>query len=60
MPMFRHAALRALPGRTRRLDGASREAVAKSLHVLRELGWVETGRREITVLDRTALQSLVG
>jgi CRP/FNR family transcriptional regulator, cyclic AMP receptor protein len=40
--------------------GASREAVAKSLHVLRELGWVETGRREITVLDRTALRSLVG
>ncbi|HUO72664.1 MAG TPA: Crp/Fnr family transcriptional regulator [Solirubrobacteraceae bacterium] len=40
--------------------GASREAVAKSLHVLRELGWVQTGRREITVLDRTALRSLVG
>ena len=40
--------------------GASREAVAKSLHVLRELGWVETGRREITVLDRAALRSFVG
>jgi CRP-like cAMP-binding protein len=40
--------------------GASREAVAKSLQQLRELGWVQTGRREITVLDRAALASLVG
>lgn len=40
--------------------GASREAVAKSLHLLRELGWVQTRRREITVLDRVALRSLVG
>jgi CRP-like cAMP-binding protein len=40
--------------------GASREAVAKSLQQLRELGWVQTGRREITVLDRAALQNLVG
>jgi CRP-like cAMP-binding protein len=38
--------------------GASREAVAKSLHLLRELGWVETGRREIRVLDRDALKRL--
>jgi CRP-like cAMP-binding protein len=40
--------------------GASREAVAKSLQQLRELGWVQTARREITVLDRAALASLVG
>jgi CRP/FNR family transcriptional regulator, cyclic AMP receptor protein len=40
--------------------GASREAVAKVLQQLRELGWVQTGRREITVLDRAALQRLVG
>ncbi len=39
--------------------GASREAVAKSLQQLRELGWVQTGRREITVLDRAALRALV-
>lgn len=39
--------------------GASREAVAKSLQQLRELGWVQTGRREITVLDRAALRSLI-
>jgi CRP/FNR family transcriptional regulator, cyclic AMP receptor protein len=40
--------------------GASREAVAKALQQLRELGWVQTGRREITVLDRAALRRLVG
>ena len=38
--------------------GASREAVARSLHLLRELGWVETRRREITVTDRDALRRL--
>lgn len=38
--------------------GASREAVAKSLHTLRELGWVQTHRREIRVLDRDALRRL--
>jgi CRP/FNR family transcriptional regulator, cyclic AMP receptor protein len=31
--------------------GSSREAVAKALHTLRELGLVETERRRITVLD---------
>jgi CRP-like cAMP-binding protein len=31
--------------------GASREAVAKALQTLRKLGWIETHRREITVLD---------
>lgn len=40
--------------------GASREAVAKSLRLLRELGWVQTRRREIIVLNRVALRSLVG
>ena len=35
--------------------GASREAVSKALHVLRELGVVETGRRRVTVLDAEAL-----
>jgi CRP/FNR family cyclic AMP-dependent transcriptional regulator len=39
--------------------GASREAVARSLHLLRELGWVETGRREIRVLNAEALRTLV-
>lgn len=35
--------------------GASREATTKALHSLRELGWVKTARREITVLDLDAL-----
>jgi CRP-like cAMP-binding protein len=39
--------------------GASREAVARSLHLLRELGWVETRRREIKVLNAEGLRSLV-
>ena len=29
--------------------GSSREAVTKALRTLRELGWIETGRREISV-----------
>jgi CRP/FNR family cyclic AMP-dependent transcriptional regulator len=35
---------------------SSREAVAKSLHLLRRLGWVETHRRRIVVLDPAALR----
>jgi CRP/FNR family transcriptional regulator, cyclic AMP receptor protein len=36
--------------------GASREAVAKALRTLRELGWIETGRRSIAVRDRESLR----
>lgn len=36
--------------------GASREAVGKSLHLLRELGWILTDRRRITVRDADALR----
>jgi CRP-like cAMP-binding protein len=36
--------------------GASREAVAKSLRTLRDLGWIETGRRSIQVRDSDALR----
>ncbi len=36
--------------------GSSREAVGKALHTLRELGWVQTSRRRITVLDLEALR----
>jgi CRP/FNR family transcriptional regulator, cyclic AMP receptor protein len=35
--------------------GASREAVVKALRTLRTRGWIETGRREIKVLDLPAL-----
>jgi CRP/FNR family transcriptional regulator, cyclic AMP receptor protein len=36
--------------------GASREAVAKAMAVLRTLGWVQTERRRIVVLDLAALR----
>ena len=36
--------------------GASREAVSKALQLLRSLGIVETGRRQVTVLDLDALR----
>ena len=36
--------------------GASREAVAKLLRTLRDLGWIETGRRSISVRDSDALR----
>jgi CRP-like cAMP-binding protein len=39
--------------------GASREAVARSLHLLRELGWIETRRREVRVLNAAGLRSLI-
>ena len=35
--------------------GCSREAVNKALQSMRSLGWLETGRREITVRNREAL-----
>ncbi len=38
--------------------GASRESVARSLHLLRELGWIETRRREIRVRNPDALRGL--
>ena len=39
--------------------GASREAVARSLHLLRELGWIETRRRQITVRNADGLRGLI-
>jgi CRP-like cAMP-binding protein len=40
--------------------GASREAVAKAMAVLRALGWVKTERRRIVVLDLPALRRYAG
>ncbi len=37
--------------------GASLEATAKSLRTLRELGWIETGRRAIVVHDLEAMRA---
>ena len=36
--------------------GASREAVSKALGVFRARGWLETNRRQLTVLDLAALR----
>src|SRR5262249_42184889 len=38
--------------------GASREATAKALHELRDLGLIETARRDITVRDLAGLERL--
>lgn len=38
------------------LVGSSREAVTKALRRFRDEGWVETGRRRITILDRPGLE----
>jgi CRP/FNR family cyclic AMP-dependent transcriptional regulator len=38
-------------------SACSRDAVVKALHKLRELNWIETGRRRITVLDLDALRN---
>jgi CRP/FNR family transcriptional regulator, cyclic AMP receptor protein len=37
---------------------SSREAVTKALHLMRELGWIETQRRRITVREPDALRRL--
>jgi len=36
--------------------GASRESVTKALRTLRELGWIQTGRRSIAVRDQDSLR----
>jgi CRP-like cAMP-binding protein len=36
--------------------GCSREAVTKALHAMRDLGWIETGRRTVKVLQVDALR----
>ncbi len=40
--------------------GASREAVAEALHALRELGWIRTDRKRITLLQVDALRRHAG
>jgi CRP-like cAMP-binding protein len=40
--------------------GASREAVVKALSALRRLGYVETARREVRILDRPGLVRVSG
>jgi len=40
--------------------GSSREAVARALQTMRELGWVHTARRQITLYDEPALRARAG
>jgi CRP-like cAMP-binding protein len=40
--------------------GSSREAVSKALGTLRSLGWIETHRRGVTILDLQALRRRAG
>lgn len=43
-----------------RWTGATRETVARGLRLMRQLGWVATDRRTITVLDPAALRERSG
>jgi len=40
--------------------GSSRAAVAEALRTMRELGWIETARRRIVVLDLDAVRARAG
>lgn len=40
--------------------GSSREGVNKALQTLKQLGWIDTERRSITVLDEAALKQRAG
>jgi CRP-like cAMP-binding protein len=43
-----------------RWTGATRETVSRALRLMRQLGWVATDHRTITVLDAAALRDRVG
>lgn len=43
-----------------RWTGATRETVSRALRLMRQLGWVATGNRTITVLDAEALRRRAG
>jgi CRP-like cAMP-binding protein len=43
-----------------RWTGATRETVSRALRLMRQLGWVSTNHRTITVLDPTALRERAG
>ena len=40
--------------------GATRETVSRALRLMRQLGWVTTGHRTITVLDPAAVRARGG
>ncbi len=43
-----------------RWTGATRETVSRALRLMRQLGWVSTDNRKVTVLDRDALRNRCG
>jgi CRP-like cAMP-binding protein len=43
-----------------RWTGATRETVSRALRLMRQLGWVATDRKTITVLDPAALRERCG
>jgi CRP/FNR family transcriptional regulator, cyclic AMP receptor protein len=43
-----------------RWTGATRETVARALRLMRQLGWVTTNRKTVTVLDPAALRQRAG
>ncbi len=43
-----------------RWTGATRETVSRALRLMRQLGWVATDHRTVTVLDPVALRERVG
>ena len=43
-----------------RWTGATRETVSRALRLMRQLGWVATDHRTITVLDPAALRERAG
>ena len=43
-----------------RWTGATRETVSRALRLMRQLGWVATDHRTVTVLDPAALRERVG
>jgi CRP-like cAMP-binding protein len=43
-----------------RWTGATRETVSRALRLMRQLGWVATNNRAITVLDQAALRDRSG
>jgi CRP-like cAMP-binding protein len=40
--------------------GTTRETVSRALRLMRQLGWVSTGHRTITILDADALRDRGG
>jgi len=60
VPSEEHVVLPVAQHEVAALTGLSREAVVKGLHSLRELGWIETHGRSVTILDASSLRARAG